>query len=91
MTNGSNYLGIWQRAGNITDMNAIYSNDIYSTLCTYGVEMARASIVKEMQAVFRAYSINVDVRHLELIADYMVKSPLSPGGFISGSSHILRL
>ncbi len=39
---------------------------------TYGIEMARAAIVKEMSGVFRVYSIEVDIRHLELIADYMV-------------------
>jgi hypothetical protein len=39
---------------------------------TYGVEMARAAIVKEMSGVFRVYNIEVDIRHLELIADYMV-------------------
>ena len=39
---------------------------------TYGIEMARAAIVKEMSGVFRVYNIEVDIRHLELIADYMV-------------------
>ena len=34
--------------------------------------MARAAIVKEMSGVFRVYNIEVDIRHLELIADYMV-------------------
>ena len=38
----------------------------------YGIEMARAAIVKEMSDVFRVYNIEVDIRHLELIADYMV-------------------
>jgi hypothetical protein len=38
----------------------------------YGVEMARASIVREMVRVFGVYNIEVDIRHLELIADYMV-------------------
>lgn len=52
----------------------IYSNDIYAILKTYGVEMARAAILKEMGGVFGAYNIQVDRRHLELIADYMVRS-----------------
>jgi hypothetical protein len=39
---------------------------------TYGIEMARAAIVREMSGVFRVYNIDVDIRHLELIADYMV-------------------
>jgi hypothetical protein len=39
---------------------------------TYGIEMARATIVLEMSRVFGVYNIEVDIRHLELIADYMV-------------------
>ena len=50
----------------------IYSNDIYAILQTYGVEMAREAILREMRGVFGAYNIVVDRRHLELIADYMV-------------------
>lgn len=73
MTNGSNYLEMWRAADHVTNINGIYSNDIYSSLRTYGVEMARGSIVREMRAVFQAYSISVDDRHLELIADYMVR------------------
>ncbi len=53
----------------------IYSNDIYANLKTYGVEMARAAILREMGGVFGAYNIQVDRRHLELIADYMVRYP----------------
>jgi hypothetical protein len=34
--------------------------------------MARAVILKEVSSVFKAYQIGVDIRHLELIADYMV-------------------
>ena len=39
---------------------------------TYGVEMARAAILQEVGGVFGAYNIQVDRRHVELIADYMV-------------------
>jgi hypothetical protein len=35
--------------------------------------MARAAILREMGSVFGAYKIQVDQRHLELIADYMVR------------------
>ena len=34
--------------------------------------MARAAIVREISGVFSVYNIEVDLRHLELIADYMV-------------------
>jgi len=76
-TNGSNLKGMWGFAGgsgeSVLEDDDIYSNDIYAILKTYGVEMARAAILKEMGGVFGAYNIQVDRRHLELIADYMVR------------------
>ena len=56
----------------IIEEDDIYSNDIYAMLKTYGVEVARAAILREMSGVFGVYNIQVDRRHLELIADYMV-------------------
>ena len=43
------------------------------------MEAARTAIVKEMSTVFGVYNIDVDIRHLELIADYMVHFSLSLG------------
>jgi hypothetical protein len=75
-TNGSNFRGLWQFACGeehpMIDENSIYSNDIYGFLCSYGVEAARQVILREVSSVFDAYKIDVDIRHLELIADYMV-------------------
>ncbi|KAI0065920.1 beta and beta-prime subunits of DNA dependent RNA-polymerase [Artomyces pyxidatus] len=75
MTNGSNFRGMWEfacaREEPIIEETDIYSNDIHAILMTYGVEMARAAIVREMSGVFGVYSIDVNIRHLELIADYM--------------------
>jgi hypothetical protein len=70
----------------------IYSNDIYAILKTYGVEMARAAILKEMGGVFGAYNIQVDRRHLELIADYMVRgvTPILLELFLFGRADIRR-
>lgn len=69
---------MWGFAGgsgeSVLEDDDIYSNDIYAILKTYGVEMARAAILKEMGGVFGAYNIQVDRRHLELIADYMVRT-----------------
>ncbi|KAL2823350.1 hypothetical protein BDW59DRAFT_97860 [Aspergillus cavernicola] len=55
----------------------LYTNSIDHMLTHYGVEAARASIVKEMSGVFEGYSISVDKRHLNLIGDVMTHS----GGF----------
>lgn len=55
----------------ILDLNAIYSNDIHAIARTYGIEAASQAIRREMANVFAVYGIEVDPRHLSLIADYM--------------------
>ncbi|KAJ7752736.1 hypothetical protein DFH07DRAFT_1061572 [Mycena maculata] len=97
-TNGSNFPGLWQfSAGSeesILEDDDIYSNDIYAILKTYGVEMARAAILREMSAVFGAYKIQVDQRHLELIADYMTfdggYKPFNRQGIAGNPSPLLK-
>ena len=69
-------------SGLIIEENEIRTNDIYAALMSYGVEMARALILKEVQGVFGAYNIDVDIRHLELIADYMVGALKCPFLFV---------
>jgi DNA-directed RNA polymerase I subunit RPA1 len=61
-------------AARIVDVDQITTNNIHAVLSTYGVEAARATIVQEIASVFALYSINVNVRHLMLIADYMASS-----------------
>lgn len=56
------------------DFKKLVSNDINYMLVTYGVEAARQTIIKEIASVFSAYGISVDIRHLQLIADYMTLS-----------------
>ncbi|KAJ9054083.1 hypothetical protein DSO57_1018209 [Entomophthora muscae] len=69
-TDGMNLMGIWQYS-DIIDVDSIETNDIYAILVTYGVEAARNAIKKEVGSVFAVYGIEVDPRHLSLIADYM--------------------
>lgn len=57
--------------------HSLRTNSIYHMLLYYGVEAARASIVREMDEVFKGHSISVDNRHLNLIGDVMTHS----GGF----------
>ncbi|KAF8897740.1 hypothetical protein BD779DRAFT_1608262 [Infundibulicybe gibba] len=97
-TNGSNFRGMWVFAAgtaeSILEDSEIYSNDIYAILQTYGVEMARAAILREMGGVFGVYNIQVDRRHLELIADYMTfdggYKPFNRKGISSNSSPLLK-
>lgn len=55
----------------MVDVDNIECNDVASVLKTYGVEAARMIIVNECKGVFGAYGIEVNPRHLGLIADYM--------------------
>ena len=76
MTEGSNLLAI-REFHDIVDVNRVFTNDIVAMLQLYGVEACRATIVREMHAVFSGHGISVDQRHLNLIADTMTKG----GGF----------
>lgn len=62
------------RFNHILNLNAIYSNDIHAIARTYGIEAASQAIRREMANVFAVYGIEVDPRHLSLIADYMTYS-----------------
>ena len=61
----------------ILNPHRIFTNDIAAMLTHYGVEACRATIIREMDAVFKGHSISVNMRHLNLIADFMTRG----GGF----------
>jgi DNA-directed RNA polymerase II subunit RPB1 len=46
-------------------------NDIFAILNTFGIEAARAALLKEMHQVLAAYGIYVNHRHLMVIIDWM--------------------
>jgi DNA-directed RNA polymerase I subunit RPA1 len=48
-------------------------------MLAYGVEAARSSIVSEIIGVFGVYGIDVNPRHLSLIADFMTRT----GGYVA--------
>lgn len=73
-TEGVNFEAAWSLSEAIVDMQNISSNDIYRILTTFGVEAARKSIVAEIQGVFAVYGIDVNPRHLSLIADFMTRT-----------------
>ncbi|EEB08017.1 DNA-directed RNA polymerase I complex large subunit Nuc1 [Schizosaccharomyces japonicus yFS275] len=70
ITEGVNLRAVWEFYEEI-HMNDLYTNDIAAVLRIYGVEAARNAIVREISSVFGVYGIDVDHRHLSLIADYM--------------------
>ena len=70
----------------IVDINHIYTNHIAEIQERYGIEAARSAIIKEVAAVFYSYSISVDSRHLNLIADYLTHT----GDWLGMSRHSMK-
>ena len=68
-TEGVNFYKIWGLP--FIDNNKIECNDIHQIIRFYGIEAGRLSIINEINRVFEVYHIQVDFRHLSLIADYM--------------------
>lgn len=92
---GVNLIPFWEMQ-DILDVNHIYTNNIQVMLNCYGVEAARRTIIKEVQDVFKIYGVEIDYRHLSLIADYMTHSggyrPMSRHGMIAESiSPLLKM
>jgi DNA-directed RNA polymerase I subunit RPA1 len=57
----------------ILNPHKTFTNDIAAMRAYYGVEACRATIVEEMNGVFAGHGIDVDMRHLNLIADCMTR------------------
>ncbi|KAG8857445.1 hypothetical protein FRB96_005744 [Tulasnella sp. 330] len=94
MTEGSNIRGLWAFENGEGDLDSIESNDVAAVLKTYGVELARHTIIQEMSNVFGVYNIKVDKRHLTIIADYMTfdggYKPFNRTGIAKSSSVLLK-
>ncbi|KAM4555072.1 DNA-directed RNA polymerase I subunit RPA1 [Odontesthes bonariensis] len=79
----------------ILDINRLYSNEVHAMAHTYGIEVALKVIEKEIKDVFAVYGIEVDPRHLSLVADYMcfegVYKPLNRHAIRSNSSPLQQM
>jgi DNA-directed RNA polymerase I subunit RPA1 len=77
----------------VVNPHTIYTNSVHDMLKLYGVEAARATIVKEIDSVFKGHGISVDNRHLNLIADAMTQSggykAFSRNGIVKESGSVL--
>lgn len=67
----------------IINPHTVSTNSVAHMLRYYGVEAARATIIKEIDNVFKVHGISVDNRHINLIADAMTQS----GGYKAFSRH----
>ena len=69
-TEGVNIDAIFKHE-NVLDLKKLYCNNVHDMAKYYGIEAANKTIVREIVNVFKAYGIDVDKRHLSLVADYM--------------------
>jgi len=53
------------------DATRTTSNDIYEILSVLGVEATRQAIIDEVYKVIEAQGLNIDIRHIMLVADTM--------------------
>ena len=93
LTQGVNLKAMHDYQG-IINPHRIFTNDIWAMMTVYGVEAGRATIVREMNAVFQGHNITVDMRHINLIADFMTRDggfkPFSRTGLTSSVSPLQK-
>ncbi|MDQ1280072.1 MAG: DNA-directed polymerase subunit [Thermoproteota archaeon] len=68
-TDGSNLSKVLKIPG--IDPNRITTNDVHEIAETLGIEAARNSLIKEAMGVLEEQGLDVDVRHVMLVADIM--------------------
>ena len=88
---GSNLKEILQVKG--IDKDRVVSNDIHDVSAVLGVEAARQTIINEIKAVLEVQGLDINERHLKLVADAMTSSGVVKGvtrmGIISDKASIL--
>ncbi|PKK81509.1 MAG: DNA-directed RNA polymerase subunit A'' [Thermoplasmata archaeon HGW-Thermoplasmata-2] len=68
-TQGSNIPDVLEIKG--VDPNTLYSNDIIEIASVFGIEAARSAIIRELKNTLSEQGLNVDIRHIMLVADMM--------------------
>lgn len=75
------------------DKDRITSNDLYDVASNLGIEAARQTIVNEIKKVIESQGLDINIRHLKLVADAMTSSGVIKGvtrmGIISDKASIL--
>jgi len=69
VTEGSNFMSLLRIPG--VDPQRTYTNHIHEIADTLGIEAARNAILKEAQEVMEKQGLDVDERHIMLVADLM--------------------
>jgi len=75
------------------DKEKTWTNDIHEMAAAYGIEVARQIIINEIKSVLSHQGLDIDIRHLKLVADAMCSSGEIKGitrmGIVSLKSSIL--
>jgi DNA-directed RNA polymerase subunit A' len=91
LTSGSNLKDILEIKG--VSKDKVYSNDLHDVKNVLGVEAARQTIINEIKGVIQNQGLDINERHLELVADAMTSSGIVKGvtrmGIITDKASIL--
>ena len=91
ITSGSNLKEILQLPE--VDPTKTITNDVFEIADVFGIEAARQAIINEVYKVIENQGLNVDIRHIMLVADTMCYSGSVKGitryGIISEKSSVL--
>jgi DNA-directed RNA polymerase subunit A' len=91
LTAGSNLEDVLNFKG--VNSEKTFTNDLYEIFSVLGIEAARQVIIKEIYKVINSQGLDIDKRHLMLVADAMTYSGVVKGitrmGIISEKSSVL--
>ena len=90
-TFGSNFLKIIEF--DEIDMTRSYTNNIYEMANVLGIEAARSTVIKEINSTMKQQGLDIDYRHIMLVADIMTFSgevrPIGRYGIAGMKSSVL--
>jgi len=91
LASGSNLKEVLETKG--VDKNRTTSNDIHDVAKVLGIEAARQTIVNEIKKVIETQGLDINERHLKLVADAMTSSGVVKGvtrmGIITDKASVL--
>ncbi len=75
------------------DRERVFSNDIHDVLNVFGIEAAYQTIINEIKKVIETQGLDINERHLKLVADAMTSSGIVKGvtrmGIITDKASVL--
>ncbi|KAG0494635.1 hypothetical protein HPP92_005629 [Vanilla planifolia] len=90
---GTNYLAVMGTPG--VDASRTTSNNIIEVCQTLGIEAARQTIINEIKFTMEGHGMNIDIRHMKLLADLITYKGellgMTRHGFVKMKSSVLLL